>query len=151
MGALTLACLGAERGTCPRCGSEDRLLYETDLLDGRACPDCVRRQAASTKRWTPCDTPGHEDRVGWRNPYTRRNEYLCGTCHAESGDGVVLNKWAPRVSTPLGIQARAVCDARNVPGTKDCRGEVKPRRGGVQLCNAHAGKESSAAPYEDRM
>jgi hypothetical protein len=30
----------------------------------------------------------------WRNPYTRRNEYLCGNCHAKSGDGVVQNKWA---------------------------------------------------------
>lgn len=142
----TLACLRAARGTCPRCDDTDRLLYAGDVLEGLACPDCIRSAAKGISRWQPCDN--HPDRHAWRNPYTRRDEYLCGQCHAESGDGVVLNKWAPRVSTPLGIQERPDCEARNVPGTRDCRGEVKPRKG-VNLCNAHAGKESSAAPYTE--
>lgn len=147
---FALACLRATRGDCPRCGEEDALLYETDHTDDdtRLCPQCVRRASRLVKRWTVCDNG--DGRPAWRNPKTRRNEYLCGPCHVASGDGVVLNKWAPRVSTPLGIQARAECEARNVPGTKDCRGEVKPRKGGHLLCNAHAGKQSSEAPYENR-
>lgn len=137
------------QGTCPTCETPDQLLYNlepTDPSEGLACPECIRRRAPHVNRTTPCDKCGKPG--AWRNPYTRRNEYLCGNHHAESGEGVVLNKWAPRASTPLNAAARPQCFVKS----NGCRGEVKPRSvNGVSrtLCTKHAGKTSAAWVVED--
>lgn len=152
MNKKPVAAAVAPRGNCTRCGDES-LLYTEDPLDPDSdliCPTCSRRQAARIKHWQPCDN--HEDKPGWRNPYTRRNEYLCGNCHAESGDGVVLNKWGPRLSVPINPVARPKCEAKYAPGSKECRGEVKPRGTlATVLCNAHAGKVSAGDKYAHRQ
>lgn len=133
--------------SCPRCHAPGQLLYyyePTDPSLGLACPECVRSRARTVNRTTPCDkcsAPG-----AWRNPYTRKNEYLCGTCHAASGDGVVLNKWYPRVSQPHPLGRRALCSERT--SVTECAGEVKPFNvGGVTrvLCRKHAGRKTSAS------
>jgi hypothetical protein len=130
------------RGACPQCQAPDQLLYNlepTDPAEGLACPECVRKRARVTHRTTPCDKCGALG--AWRNPYTRRNEYLCPTHHAESGDGVVLNRWAPRVSHPHPAGRRVSCSVSD----NSCRGEVKPSGpGGQLLCRRHAGKTSAA-------
>lgn len=138
------------RGTCEMHGEEDVLRYE--LEDGRlVCAEAKRQFARSVSRWQPCDTPGHENAYAWRNPYTRRNEYLCGVCHAQSGDGVIQNKWAPRVSQPLGKRERLECYAKGVVGTRDCKGEVRwDSKSKVNLCNAHRGRTSAGDGYADR-
>lgn len=155
-----IAAMGKTRltGDCSRCHTNG-LLYRVEPTDADspvACARCVRVAARGVRRATLCDNdPDHG--VAWRNPYTRRNEYLCGSCHAASGDGVVQNRYArvvenlePRHSLPLGAQAKALCNARHVPGTKQCQGEVKPRgRTGTLLCNAHAGKQSASGDYFD--
>lgn len=135
------------RGVCPRCETADQLLYRfepTDLDLGLACPECVRTRARTVHRTTPCDVckaPG-----AWRNPYTRRNEYLCGVHHAESGDGVVLNRWFVRQSLPHSQGRKVSC----VVSDNHCRGEVKPSGPGAQLlCRKHAGKRSAAWDIED--
>lgn len=141
-------------GTCAWCFATGTLHVseptqpESDLV----CIDCVRAYGHNTKRYTPCDNdPSHG--AAWRDPKSRRNEYLCGNCHAANGH-VIQNRWArvedlePRVSLPLGVRDREACAARNVAGTKDCRGEVKPRgAAGTPLCNAHAGVHSAGADY----
>lgn len=143
-------------GTCAWCLAQGPLHISepTNPDSDLVCTNCCRDYNHSIKRYTPCDNdPSHG--AAWRDPKTRRNEYLCGNCHAAQGR-VVQNRWArvedlaPRVSLPLGLRDRAECEARNVAGTKDCRGEVKPRgAGGALLCNAHAGKQSAAGNYFD--
>lgn len=135
--------------TCPLCGAEDKLLWELEPTDPESdlgCTDCVRGYAKHVNRVQLCDNdPEHG--AAWRNPKTRRNQYLCARCHVESGDGVIQNKWAndalPRISEVLGVRNRPDCEAKGVPGTKLCDGNVKPRgTSGALLCNAHAGKQS---------
>lgn len=145
---------GRHQGDCPDCGATGVLLYTRNWRAGDAtlvCPSCVRRAVAGQDGRALCDNdPDHGP--AWRNPYTRRNEYLCGRCHAQTEEGVVQNRWArandsthSRQSLPLGVRQGAVCEAKGVPGTKPCKGEVKPRgRMGSLLCNAHAGKVSAA-------
>lgn len=147
-----LAAQRAPEAECPRCRRVS-LLYATDHTDPESpllCPACNRE---ARRGWTYvqlCDNdPDHGP--AWRNPYTRRDEYICGNCHAKSGDGVVLNKWAPRMSTPLGVHERARCEVAGGV-VKPCKGEVKPRGPlAALLCNAHAGKTSAEEPYLDRM
>ena len=141
------------RGQCAVHPDEtDVLRYERATDGALVCAEESRKAARTVQYWQPCDN--HSDQRGWRNPYTRRNEYLCGSCHAASGDGVVQNKWAPRVSTPISPSARPTCEASGVVGTRDCAGEVRWRRDKAgnfhNLCNAHAGKSSAADPYADR-
>lgn len=142
-------------GECPRCGTADQLLYNLEPTDkslGLACPECCRFRAKSVHRSTPCDTCGAPG--AWRNPNTRRNEFLCGTHHAESPEGVFQNLWAPRASKPLSSTPRAVCDVKS----SDCRGEVKPRtltlpsgtKKSTLLCTKHAGKTSAVWAVEDK-
>lgn len=144
-----LAVSKAPRGDCPACAAKDALLFaEAGTEDELVCAHCYRKRARRITRSTPCDNCGAD--YAWRNPKHRRNEYLCGRCHAESGEGVVLNRWAgaaerleARLSLPLGVSTREECAARNVPGTQDCQGEVKPRgKDATPLCNRHAGKDS---------
>lgn len=141
------------RGDCPRCATPGQLLYLDDLTedDEKVCARCIRAVADPKGRQQLCDNdPAHGP--AWRNPYTRRNEYFCGRCHAATEEGVVQNRWArvndsveARYSRPLGVRDQVLCEARNVPGTKPCKGEVKPRSGGrFMLCNQHAGKTSAA-------
>lgn len=136
------------RGTCPRCESQDRLLYRFEPTDdslGLACPDCCRARAKVIERYTPCDRG--DGRYAWRNPFTRRNEYLCGVHHAESADGVTLNWWQARNSKPLGIRAPVVCELTD----SSCRGEIKYRGPQNQmLCTKHAGKISAGWAVEDK-
>lgn len=146
---------GRHQGDCPNCRREGVLLYLAEPNDPGStliCSRCVGRAANRDDRQQLCDNdPEHGP--AWRNPYTRRNEYLCANCHGNSGDGVIQNKWAttPRFSKPLGVREGAVCAAANVPGTKPCRGEIKPRgAAGTLLCNQHAGKSSAADEYFER-
>ena len=131
----------AKDAVCPRCGAGGQLLYRYEPTDeslGLACAECVRARAKTVNRTTPCDKCGAHG--AWRNPYTRKNEYLCAKHHAESGDGVVLNKWYPRVSKPHPQGHRAKCEVAD----NGCRGEVKPSSvGGVTrvLCRKHAGRK----------
>lgn len=132
------------RETCPICGAVDKLLWPiepTELDDDVGCAECVRSHAQRVNRVQLCDNdPEHG--AAWRNPKTRRNEYLCARCHVASGDGVIQNIWS-RASKPLGARSRPDCEAKGVLGTKPCDGNVKPRgTSGVLLCNAHAGKQS---------
>jgi len=138
-----------DKGSCPRCNTPEQLLYfyePTDPSEGLACPECIRARAKTVHRVQLCDKcarPG-----AWRNPYTRRNEYLCGAHHAQSGDGVVLNKWFPRSSPTHSRGVRPKCEVAD----NHCRGEVKPRStDGVlrTLCTRHAGKTSAAWDIED--
>lgn len=144
----------AVRGSCPQCSTADQLLYlyePTDESLGRACPECVRKRAKTVERTTPCDKCGKP--AAWRNPFTRRNEYLCGTHHAESGEGVVLNKWFARFSSPHPQGRKVKCEVAD----NHCRGEVKPRTLTLEsgkktmtlLCTKHAGKTSAAWAVED--
>jgi len=146
---------GKHRGDCPICARQGVLLYceePTDPDSRLICSRCSGTLAKRISRTQLCDNdPAHGP--AWRNPYTRRNEYLCGNCHAESGDGVVQNRYATaaRYSKPLGVRDRAVCEAANVPGTKPCKGEVKPRgTNATLLCNQHAGKASAGDEYFER-
>jgi hypothetical protein len=135
------------RGSCPLCPREDILLYNYEPTDpslGLACPECVRARAKTITRTTACDVCGSPG--AWRNPFTRRNEYLCGNHHASSGDGIVLNKWLPRASEPHPEGRRLKC----VVADNSCRGEVKlTQPTGELLCRKHAGKVSAAWHLED--
>lgn len=147
--ALDLAA-GRHQGVCASCATEDALLYRSEPNDPESalfCAPCVRRDARPRNRQTMCDNdPEHGP--AWRNPFPRRNEYLCGGCHAKSGDGVVQNRWArvmdsveARVSLPLGVRERELCEARGVVGVAPCQGQIKPRgSSGALLCDQHAGK-----------
>lgn len=142
---MTLVCLTAPVDTCPHCGTPEQRLYETDLYPSRACPECIRRGNRGVHRYTVCDSCGAPG--AWRNPFTRRNEYLCPRCHALSGDGVV-QLLQPRTSEPLDAARRPQCAVRD----NDCRGEVKPQGPtGELLCRKHAGKRSAAWDIEDQL
>lgn len=132
------------RGVCGQCGKDEALLYshpqpaEGDVL---MCADCSRKRAKERPTKQACDNCGDTGNV-WRDPVTRKNEYLCIKCHDPSA--LFQNRWANKVreSKPLSIHAKAVCTAAGY-GT-DCKGEVKPRGGqhkGRLLCNKHAGKQ----------
>lgn len=147
--ALDLAA-GRHQGSCASCARLDVLLYRSEPNDPESalvCAPCVRREARPRSRQTMCDNdPEHGP--AWRNPFPRRNEYLCGACHAKSPEGVVQNRWArvmdsveARVSLPLGVRERELCEAKDVVGVTPCRGQVKPRGAlGANLCDQHAGK-----------
>jgi hypothetical protein len=141
------------RGTCAEHGEEDVLRYRRWTDGAMVCAQAIRELARHTHYIQACDKCGADG--AWRNPYTRRDEYLCGTCHAKSGDGIVQNKWAPRVSQPHPLGQRPVCEAKGVVGTRECRGEVRWRRNKAgdyhDLCNAHAGKVSAADGLADRV
>jgi hypothetical protein len=145
---------GRHRGSCAQCGTVG-LLYTKEPTDDSSplvCAPCGREWARVVGvRQTLCDNdPAHGP--AWRNPYTRRNEYLCGNCHAASPEGVLQNRYATaaRYSQPLGVRTKALCEAAGVAGTKPCQGEVKPRgTQGVLLCNGHAGKQSASGTYFD--
>lgn len=136
-----------KRDTCPLCSTPEQLLYNYEPTDpgmGLACPECVRARARTVERTTPCDKCGAPG--AWRNPYTRRNEYLCGNHHVESGDGVVLNRYFVRQSEPHPQGRRVKC----VVADNHCRGEVKfTQPTGELLCRKHAGKTSAGWVLED--
>lgn len=139
-----------ERGACPRCGKSDKLMHVLvwgDAKPGIGCDECVREVAKTIDRVQLCDNDPEHGRA-WRNPFTRRNEYLCARCHVESGDGVVQNRWA-RVHEEFErvVRGKPVCAAKNAPGASPCWGGVKPRGvNAIDLCNAHAGAQSSRSP-----
>lgn len=136
-------------GTCRLCLVEGAILHAQRGadLEPTLCATCYRGVVDYRDNVTLCDNdPAHGK--AWRNPYTRRNEYFCGNCHALTPEGVVQNRWAratdgveARVSLPLGVRQRELCAAKGVPGTKPCHGQVKPRGSiGANLCDQHAGK-----------
>lgn len=138
----------APTGSCALCHSEGRVFTTRTGGNGPLlCATCYRGVVDWRENVTLCDNdPDHGK--AWRNPYTRRNEFFCGNCHALTPEGVVQNRWAraedgvePRVSQPLGVRERELCEAKGVPGTKPCQGQVKPRgTAGAALCDYHAGK-----------
>jgi hypothetical protein len=125
------------RGTCAACGEEDALLYDAggDLV----CAADYRKYAVTHPVPQACDSCGATGNV-WRDPLTRKNEYLCIKCH--DPEALFQNRWANKVreSTALGMREKVVCAAAGY-GT-DCKGEVK-YRGAFRksLCNKHAGKQ----------
>lgn len=136
------------RGTCARCGEEDALLYDHETDPTLMCADCSRRRAKANPRKETCDECGREG--AYRDPITRRNEFFCIECHAKHGT-VFQNRWsqAPRISVPLGIHDKAVCEAADY-GT-ECWGEIKWRgEYDKLLCNKHAGKQSSGPEWHQK-
>lgn len=132
------------RGDCA-CGDTGALLYDTDLEGPLVCARCYRvwtREQPEVKQ--ACDSCGSRGNV-WRDPVTRKDEYLCVRCHDPAA--LFQNRWANKVRESHAIHAgapRAQCGLRN-RGT-ECSGEVKPRGGefkGMQVCNKHAGKKGS--------
>jgi hypothetical protein len=136
-------------GSCSLCQTEG-YVFHRDRDDDESpmlCTQCYRGVADYRDYPTLCDNdPTHGK--AWRNPFTRRNEFFCGACHAKTDEGVVQNRWAratdgtdARVSLPLGVRERALCEAKGVVGVAPCKGQVKPRGSqGVPLCDQHAGK-----------
>lgn len=135
------------RGECERCGEADALLYDHWSDEQLVCAGCQRVRAKEHPTPQACDRCGATGNV-WRDPVTRKNEYLCERCHDPAKH--FQNRWAPTVreGATLGIHPKAVCAAAGY-GT-DCKGEVKPRGGqhkGMLLCNKHAGKKSAGPEY----
>lgn len=141
---------GQPVGGCSLCHASNVKVFprrrddpESELL----CAHCFRALADPREYPTLCDNDPEHGRA-WRNPYTRRNEYFCGPCHAKTPEGVVQNRWARvvdgvgvRESLPLGVRLRPECEAKGVDRTQPCQGQVKPRgSAGVSLCDQHAGK-----------
>lgn len=126
------------RGICAVCNAVDVLVYETDEQTGLVCATDYRGWSKMHPARQPCDECGSMQGA-WRDPISRKNEYLCSKCHGRRGK-VFVNRWAPVVweSKPLGIHEKAKC----LVNDGNCRGEIK-WRGGAQalLCNRHAGKE----------
>ena len=140
------------RGTCSQNPEHvDRLVYVP--WNGRAyegppiCSDCYRARArAAPLPVQECDRC--QGAPAFRDPSHRRNEYLCGDCHAANGYFLGARQLAGNVarSAPTlrestdGRAGRAsvICEAHGY-GT-ECRGEIKPRGGvnvGRSLCSFH--------------
>jgi hypothetical protein len=121
------------RDTCGSCRAEDVLVYEAgDVL---MCAHCYRGWSKTQEHPQPCDECGSTGTV-WRNPVTRKNEYLCAKCHAVRGQ-VFQNRWAVWESTPLNPEARPRCAVED----NNCRGQVRWRSSTrTSLCDRHAGK-----------
>jgi hypothetical protein len=124
------------RGTCAVCGDDDVLVYEAgeDLV----CAADYRVYATTHPVPQPCDTCGATGNV-WRDPLTRKNEYLCIKHH--DPEALFQNRWANKVreSSALGQRERIQCGAA---GITECKGEIKWRGGyNMLLCNKHAGKQ----------
>lgn len=126
------------RGTCQACGEKDALLYA--CADRLVCAGDYRAYAAAHPTEQACDSCGSTGNV-WRDPLTRKNEYLCIKCHDPSA--LFQNRWANKVreSTRLGQREKVVCEFAGY-GT-ECKGEIKPRGQfkGRLSCNKHAGKQ----------
>jgi len=123
------------RGVCPDCATEDVILHARDEEGLEACcADCYRRGSVRDRQQA-CDRCGQGP--AFRNPAHRRNEMLCAPCHAEDGyvldDASMLTKLESRVTHPLG--RTEVCIAKG--GVTECKGGIKPRAGGVVMCDRH--------------
>lgn len=125
------------RDTCAKCGDADVLVYEFD--EQLVCAEDYRRMTRQIKWVQACDNCGATPAV--RDPNHRRNEYLCGSCHRESGF-VVNNTVIKRALVSLVAQAkkigkRDICYAAGYGS--DCDDNVKPRGAweGRSLCDKH--------------
>jgi hypothetical protein len=79
-------CTGCHLGPCTRCGRDD---LQKTFAGGTLCADCYRdRCHATPHQGTRCDRCNAEG--AFRNPGTRRNEYLCTACHAAAGEPLAL-------------------------------------------------------------
>lgn len=123
------------RGTCPECGRDGEILHDREDLTEPVCADCYR-VGCVRDREQACDVCGGGP--AFRNPAHRRNEYKCVGCHAEDGyvlgDSAMLSKLARR-SQPHPQGRVDACIASSVTEHK---GQVKPRAGGVVMCDRHA-------------
>jgi hypothetical protein len=80
----TCGCPDCHLGPCAQCGATNLM----KLYDGR-CASCVRTEAhAAPKRTTSCDRCGAPG--AFRNPATRKDEFLCAGCHQDDGDSLPL-------------------------------------------------------------
>ncbi len=124
--------------TCMRCEKQGALVYELDA-DRLLCADCYRRETRRIKRVQPCDNCGATPAV--RDPNHRRNEYLCGSCHRDSGfvvnNSVIKRALVSLTATAKKLGKRDLCDAAGYGS--DCDDNVKPRGpwGGRSLCDKH--------------
>ena len=127
------------RDVCTVCKEQNVIVYELEGNDALMCASCYRSATRKIKRVQACDKCGNTPAV--RDPNHRRNEYLCGSCHRDSGF-VVNNSVIKRALISLTAQAkklgvRPVCDAAGYGS--DCDDNVKPRGpwDGRSLCDKH--------------
>lgn len=131
------------RGACGDCDALDVLLYDTPppAEQRLVCSGCVRLYPHDCRQ--PCDTCGARGNV-WRDPISRKNEYLCVRCH--DPEALFQNRWAnkAREGFVLGLRERPRCElAQYNPGTP-CAGEVRYDSAlRLQACNRHRGRKSA--------
>ena len=123
--------------TCQKCQEPNVLVYEYDgkLLCAEDSRQYIRRQPHVPF----CDMCGKQDRVV-RDPSHRRNEYLCWTCHEETGftvNNTVIKRAIVSMANSFTRGTKIKCDAAGY-GT-ECDNNIKPRGpwGGRSLCDKH--------------
>lgn len=130
------------RYTCDRCMLFCNRVFTHPDRDGAWCADCARPFAQAHQPEPKCERCGRPGKAV-RNPKREAGvdtRLMCRSCHAEVGSNFSVPASVSRHSEPhRDARPRETCTAANVPGTVQCEGQVRPR-GGVLLCNAHAGK-----------
>lgn len=96
----TCQCSTCHLGPCQECGATNlqRLFDHPFIPDRSVCAACYRPTARRNQAQQPCDKCGAVP--AWRNPATKRNEYFCRPCHAETGDVIVLPGSAAKLVAP---------------------------------------------------
>ena len=118
------------------CAEKDVLVYEiNDIL---YCAEHYRDVTRQYKRIQSCDFCGNTPAV--RDPNHRRNEYLCWTCHEETGftvNNTVIKRAIVSMANSFTRGTKIKCDAAGY-GT-ECDNNIKPRGpwGGRSLCDKH--------------
>lgn len=126
------------RGTCPGCGQEDAILYQSD---GGVCAECVRRASVGTgvhKDGYPCDDCG--EAPAFRDPLHRRDEMKCQGCHEKDGyvpgERAMVTRMASREGVTHSKGRREMCSLASGAETR-CRGQVKQRGRHGLICDWH--------------
>ena len=121
------------------CDEQNALVYECG--DSLLCAWHMREYARANPVKQSCDRCGSQKNVV-RDPSHRRNEYLCFSCHEETGffakDSVTSRAIRSAVRSIINPNMPALeCYAKG-HGT-ECEGTLKPRSawGGKILCNKH--------------
>jgi hypothetical protein len=96
----TCQCASCHLGPCDECGARDLMKMWDDptIPDRSLCVDCYRVATRRIPHVTYCDKCGAPG--GFRNPKTRRNEYLCLACHRESGESLMLTSSVANLGMP---------------------------------------------------
>lgn len=95
---VTCACTACHLGPCDACGATNLQRVFVDNGTTR-CAGCERTRAKLHQTGdTACDTCGKNG--AFRNPGSRRNEYLCSDCHTASGESVVLTSSVAHLAQP---------------------------------------------------